>query len=220
VSIRIRNNTRPSPATLKGYRAGQPSPRKDRTFPAEVLTPDEVRALIGACSSNAPTGIRNRALIAVLYRSGLRVGEALALKTTDIDPDRGTIRVLHGKGDRSRTVGLDQDAIALVQRWLDRRSDLGVRNGSLFCTLDGGRLAASYVRTLLRRLALKVGIEKRVHPHALRHTHAAELVKEGVPVNLIQDQLGHASLATTDRYLRHLTAGEVVAAIQQRRWAL
>lgn len=196
-----------------------PPPNKDRTFPPEILTPDEVRSLIRACSNRAPTGIRNRALITVLYRGGLRLAEALALKPKDIDPDRCTVTVLHGKGDRRRTVGVDPGAMAIIQRWVDRRKELGVSpRAPLFCTLDGNALKTSYVRTLLPRLASKAGIEKRVHPHGLRHTMAFELMMEGVPVPIIQRQLGHASLATTDRYLAHLAPKDMVEAMQRREW--
>ncbi|MCH8831577.1 MAG: tyrosine-type recombinase/integrase, partial [Chloroflexi bacterium] len=74
-----------------GYHAGRTAPNKDRTYPPEVLTEDEVKSLIRACSNRAPTGIRNRALIIVMYRAGLRLSEALALKPKDIDPQAGTI---------------------------------------------------------------------------------------------------------------------------------
>lgn len=178
---------------------------KGRKYPAEVLTADEVKALIRACSTRAPTGVRNRALLVVLYRGGLRVGEALALHPKDLDPRRGTIRILHGKGDKARTVGLDPEALAVIERWADIRKGLGISaRRRLFCTLVGGPLDSSYVRQLLPRLAGRAGIDKRVHAHGLRHTHAAELAEEGYPVNFIQDQLGHASLAVTDRYLRHI----------------
>lgn len=186
---------------------------------AEILTPDEVKALVYACSNRAPTGIRNRALITVMYRGGLRLGEALALRPKDVDPGRGTLTVLHGKGDRRRTVGLDPGAMALVVRWLERRKTLGVGSRApLLCTLDGRSLKPSYVRTLLPRLARKVGIEKRVHPHGFRHTMAYELMMEGVPVPIIQRQLGHASLATTDRYLRAIAPADVIGAMQRRDW--
>lgn len=210
-----------SPATRPGYHRGRNAPNKGQTYPAEILTPDEVKALIYACSNRAPTGIRNRALISVMYRGGLRLGEALALRPKDVDPDRGTVTVLHGKGDRRRAVGLDPGALAMVVRWSDKRKSLGVGGRApLFCTLDGKSLKPSYVRTLLPRLAGKVGIEKRVHPHGFRHTHAFELMMEGVPAPIIQRQLGHTSLATTDRYLAHLAPKDVVEAMQRREWAV
>ena len=210
-----------SPAIQPGYHRGREAPNKGQTYPAEVLTPDEVKALIRSCSSRAPTGIRNRALIALLYRAGLRLGEALALKPKDVDTDQGTVTVLHGKGDRRRTVGLDPGAMAIVARWVDKRKQLGIGpRRPLFCTLDGKSLEPSYVRTLLPRLARKVGIEKRVHPHGFRHTMAYELMMEGVPVPIIQRQLGHASLATTDRYLRAIAPSDVIGTMQRRDWAL
>lgn len=117
--------------------------------------------------------------------------------------DRGTITVLHGKGDRRRTVGVDPGAMAIIMRWVEARKQLGVDGRKpLFCTLQGKAVKPSYVRSMLVRVADKAGIEKRVHPHGLRHTHSFELMFEGVPVPIIQKQLGHASLATTDRYLQ------------------
>jgi site-specific recombinase XerD len=194
---------------------------KGKRYPAETLKAAEVGSLLAACSRRAPTGIRNRALITVLYRGGLRISEALALEPKDLDRDGGTIRILHGKGDRSRTVGLDPEAFALVERWLDRRRDLGI-NGHrrVFCTLAGSPLSAAYVRALLPRLARKAKIEKRVHAHGLRHTHAAELAREGIPMNAIQAQLGHSSLATTDRYIRHIEPHELIETMRARKWEL
>jgi len=194
---------------------------KGRRFPAELLSPDEVRALLRACSSRAPTGIRNRALIAVLYRGGLRISEALALYAKDVDQAVGTVTVLHGKGDQRRTVGMDPAAFALLERWLDKRRALGLSaRRPVFCTLRGEAIDSSYVRRLLPRLAARAGIEKRVHAHGLRHAHAAELAAEGLPVNVVQQQLGHGSLATTDRYLRHIAPAERVAAMRAREWAV
>jgi len=192
---------------------------RSRRRPPEVLTEAEAIALIRACSSRAPTGVRNRALIAVLWRSGLRISEALALELRDVDLDAGTVRVRHGKGDRSRTVGLDEQTTALVARWLDRRRRL--TPGALapiFCTLAGGRIDSSYVRRLLPRLAARAGIDRRVHAHGLRHTYAAELAREGAAINVIRDALGHTSLAVTDRYLRDIAPQHVIDTIRARRW--
>lgn len=194
---------------------------KGRRFPAEVLTPDEVRALLLACSGKAPTGIRNRALLALMYRTALRIGEALALLPKDLDLRAGTIRVLHGKGKRARTVGVDPGAHAILEHWMGVRARLPLASSSpLFCTLRGGCMDSSYVRTLFPRLARRAGIEKRVHAHGLRHTHASELAAEGIPMNLIQAQLGHSSLATTSRYLDHIAPTQLIRAIQARPWRL
>jgi len=196
-----------------------PSSSTSRRRPPEVLTEAEVIALIRACSARAPTGVRNRALIAVLWRSGLRISEALALELRDIDLDAGTLRVRHGKGDKSRTVGVDEQTAALLARWLDRRKKIGAgARASIFCTLDGGRIDSSYVRRLLPRLAAKVGVERRVHAHGLRHTYAAELAREGTAINVIRDALGHTSLAVTDRYLRDVAPTHVIDTMRARRW--
>ena len=194
---------------------------KGRRYPAEVLTPDEVRALLLACSGRAPAGIRNRALLALMYRAALRLGEALALLPKDLDLRAGTIRVLHGKGDRDRTVGIDPGALAVLEHWMGVRARLPLASSSpLFCTLRGGCMDSSYVRAVLPKLARKAGIAKRVHAHGLRHTHAAELAAEGIPMNLIQAQLGHSSLATTSRYLDHIAPTQLIEAMRARRWQL
>jgi len=206
--------------------------------PADVPSDDEVRALIVACSTRAPTGVRNRALIAVLWRCGLRIAEAVGddgkggLRAADVDLDAGTLRVQHGKGDKARKVGLDTTTAALLARWLDRRKAMGF-NGKqpLFCTITSGTrkgatLAAgshmdqSYVRHLLRRLAAKAGVERRIHPHGLRHAYAAGLAREGTPMNVIRDALGHSSLAVTDRYLRDVAPVHVIETMRAREWAL
>ena len=197
---------------------GQAPPNKGRKFPGEPLTEAEVGALLRGCSLRAPTGIRNRALLTLLYRSGLRISEALALRPADVNLTDGTLRVLHGKGNKSRTVGLDPGAGDAVSRWLDKRREYGFRNGPLFCTLAGGPVSPGYCRDMLKRQAAKAGLEKRVHPHGLRHTHAAELVREGVPMNVIRDQLGHASLAVTDRYLRDVAPADLIALGKSRTW--
>jgi site-specific recombinase XerD len=190
-----------------------------RRRPPEVLSEAEAIALLKACSTRAPTGVRNRALIAVLWRCGLRISEALSLELRDVNLDAGTVRVRHGKGDRSRTVGIDEQTTALLARWLDRRKQLspGAR-APIFCTLQGGRIDSSYIRRLLPRLAAKAGIDRRVHAHGLRHTHAAELAREGTPINIIRDDLGHTSLAVTDRYLRDVAPQAVIDTIRARHW--
>ena len=195
------------------------STSSSRRRPPEVLSEAEAIALLKACSTRAPTGLRNRALIAVLWRCGLRISEALALELRDVDLQAGTVRVRHGKGDRPRTVGLDEQTTALLARWLDRRRKLSPGGRApIFCTLQGGRLDSSYVRRMLPRLAAKAGIDRRVHAHGLRHTYAAELAREGTAINVIRDALGHTSLAVTDRYLRDVAPTHVIDTMRARRW--
>ena len=122
-----------------------------RRLPPEVLTNDEVCAMMEACGRHAPTGLRDRALIALLYRAGLRINEALSLYPKDLDLADGCIRVLNGKGGRSRTVGLDPGAAAIIGHWLDARSHLGLgRRHPIFCTLRGHPMAAAYIRVMLK----------------------------------------------------------------------
>jgi site-specific recombinase XerD len=193
---------------------GQEPGNKGRRFPAEPLTPDEVAAIIGECSARSRTGIRNRALLVALYRSGVRISEALALRPADVDLKRHTFRVLHGKGDKATVRGFHPSADDALARWIDTRKGLGLRNGPLFCTLDGGALSDRYVRNLLHRLADRAGVEKRVHPHGLRHTFADELRAAGMDVVKISKLLGHSSIAVTNRYLDHLTNDQAVAALE------
>jgi len=194
---------------------------KGHKLPPEPLTAEEVKDLLRACSKRAATGVRNRALIVALYRAGLRISEALALFPKDLDAQASTIRVLHGKGDHDRVVGLDAGAWAVVQLWLDRRAAAGINGRApVFCTLKGRPMQSAYVRTLLPRLARKAGIDKRCHAHGLRHTHAYELATEGTPIHVIQAQLGHSSVATTDRYIRHLNPAAVVETMKSRAWTL
>lgn len=193
------------------------------TYPIEVLNAGEMAQLLGVCSRRAPCGIRNAALIIVLWRAGLRVSEGLALRTADLDLEDGSISVLHGKGDRRRIVGVDAQAVAVLERWIRLRKKLPRPSaGPLFCTITEGHtgfpLSGTYVRTMLHRLGAHAGIAKRVHPHGLRHTHADELIREGVPIHIIRQQLGHSSLATTDRYVDHLRPGEVLDTIRAREW--
>ncbi len=189
----------------------------------EVYTPEEMDALLKTCSRRAPTGVRNKALLVVGYRAGLRISEALALRPSDVDLKEGHVYVRHGKGPRSkcgkpRKVGLDAQACAIVEQWMAVRKGLaGVKRSSpLFCTLDGGPMKDAYVRAMLGRYGKRAGIEKRLHFHGLRHTYAWELCKEGVPVATIQRLLGHASLETTAVYLAHLAPHDLIAVAHQR----
>jgi len=186
-------------------------------YPAEVLTRQEVGALLEACGKEKWTDRRNYALIVLLYRSGLRLAEALALRPCDIELDRGAIRVLHGKGGRARTVGIDSGATIEIDNWIDEHQGLGYSNGDqLFVTGSGRTLSQGYLRRKLPELGKQAGIFKRVHAHGLRHTHAAELRAESVDIAVIKRQLGHTSLLTTIWYLDHLEPESVVDAIHGR----
>jgi site-specific recombinase XerD len=190
-----------------------------RKRPVEVLSEAEVRRLLAECSRRAPTGVRDRALLLLMYKTGLRVEEALDLKPADIDHRQGSVRVLHGKWDRARTVGVDDGTLAIVELWEARRKDLGINGrATLFCTLQGGKLKPEQVRQMIKRRADKAGITKRVHPHALRHTYASQMADEGVPVHQIQKLLGHAHLATTALYIEQVNPTRLIEIGRGRTW--
>jgi site-specific recombinase XerD len=190
-----------------------------RPLDADLVTTAEVERLIAACSRRAPSGIRNAALLAVLWRCGLRAGEVVALAVKDVDLDDGRLAVQRGKGGRHRIVGLDSGTSALIERWLAKRRTLHLpASAPLFCTLRGGSVDTSYLRHLCPRLARKAGIERRVHPHALRHRYAADLVKEGAPLTSVRDLLGHGSAATTSIYLSRIGASDAVEFARLREW--
>jgi integrase len=213
-----------SPVTTAAFRQGVAPANKGRKFPAEVLTAREVYALIDGCGGGS-AGKRNRALIVLLWRTGLRVGEALALYPKDVDLELGLVHVLHGKGNKARTVGIDPGARAILQAWIDARARLGAkRSEPLFCVISvptiGQAMYSSYVRNMLKLAARRAGFEpgRRVHPHMLRHTHAYELLSEGFRLDYIQRQLGHSNPAVTGKYVSHLNPKDVVDAIQARGW--
>lgn len=197
-----------------GQIAGEPAPNKGQKYPGEPLSPAEVAAILARCSQRAPTGIRNRAMLTLLYRSGLRVSEVLALKPSDMDMTANSIRLLDTKSGHAQTRGFHPSAGDAVARWVDVRRARGIRGGRLFCTLAGGEVSDDYVRGMLRRLAADAGITKRVHPHGLRHTFAVELLNGGADIVTISKLLGHSSVAVTARYLDHLTNHQAVAALQ------
>jgi site-specific recombinase XerC len=129
-------------AAFPGAGAGKIPSQKGLTLPAEILTPDEVLAILDQCRDTT-TGIRDRALITVMYRSGLRVSEALNLAPKDVDVRAGSIAVLHGKGDRRRTVGIDPGAIPVIEHWVAvRRERLTPPPGvPLFCSQKCRRMS-------------------------------------------------------------------------------
>ena len=187
---------------------------KGRKFPAEPLTPEEVASLIAQCSAVSVIGIRNRAMLTFLYRSGLRVAELLAVRPADVNLAKHSIRLLDTKAGHAQTRGFHPQADDALMRWIDKRKELGHRAGPLFCKLDGGPLSPQYVRILIRRLADQAGIEKRVHPHGFRHTFAAELDAAGTSISVISKLLGHSNPQTTARYLDHLSNAQAVTALQ------
>ncbi|MGI8749965.1 MAG: tyrosine-type recombinase/integrase, partial [Thermoleophilaceae bacterium] len=207
-----------------GYATGRAPVNKGKSYPAEVLTPDELREMLRQLPKSGPFRFRNRALIVCMWRCGLRIAEALALEVRDVDLKMGTLTVRHGKGDKRRVVGIDPQAGRELERWLEARQQLGLDAAEpVFCTLTlpyrGRPMSYTNAREMLQGLGRKAGIQKRVHLHGLRHTHAFELMQEGVPLPIIQKQLGHSDLITTARYVDHLAPVHVIKAMQAREWA-
>jgi integrase/recombinase XerD len=202
------------------FRKGDPPPNKGRRYPPEPLTPNEVQGVLAQCPPT-PAGARDRALIVIMWRCGLRIAEALALRLADVDHDRREVRVLHGKGDKFRVVGIGPAALAVLDRWLESRHGAmpAFPAAPIFTTMAGGPMTANHARVMLKRRAAAAGIGKRVSCHSLRHSHALELADRGVPVHRIQRQLGHSSLATTDVYLRHIAPADVIAIGHEDPWA-
>lgn len=211
-----------SPATVAAHHEGCTPWNAGRRFPAEVLTPEEIKAILDAFSEGS-SGIRNRAVVVMMWRAGLRIGEVLALYPKDVDAAVGTVTILRGKGAKRRVVGIDTSALDYLASWLRRRAKLGVDDTSpIFCAITQGSigrpLTYSNFRGSLATAAKRSGVRKRVHPHGFRHTHAFELAMEGVPVQIIQAQLGHESLEMTQHYIDHLAPVAVVRALQGREW--
>jgi site-specific recombinase XerD len=208
---------RRSPATLPEFHHGRPPRNKGLRYPADPPTVEEIIAVMHAAGDD-PDAVRLRGLIVVLWRAGLRVSEALALTESDLDPDRGAILVRHGKGDKRREVGMDRWGWRQLDPWLKLRATLPV--GALFCVLRGptrGRpWASAGVRSQLHLVAGGAGVRRRFAPHQLRHAHAVEMSREGVPLLVIQRQLGHADLAITPVYLRGIDNTEIVDAVHER----
>ena len=145
-----------------------PTPRGRKLDP-DLLNAEEVERLLARCLRRAPTGLRNRALLTLGWRAGLRCQEALDLMLKDVDFDSALITVRNGKGGRTRRIGFDAGTAAVVEHWLRARAKLRVgRTAPLLCTLDGHPCDSSYVRHLMKRLAVKAEIDKRAHFHGLR----------------------------------------------------
>jgi site-specific recombinase XerD len=206
-----------SPATSPGYHRGRSPRNKGQRYPADPPSVEEIVATMRAAGDDAD-GLRLRGLIVVLWRSGLRISEALALAESDLEHQRGAIPVRHGKGGRRREVGMDRWAWDQLGQWLEVRATLPV--GALFCVIHGPtcgrRWAAASARSQMRSAAARAGVRRRFAPHQLRHAHAVEMAREGVPLVVIQRQLGHANLGITSIYLQGIDNAEIIETVHTR----
>jgi site-specific recombinase XerD len=192
--------------TLIGVRADNPAaavsgPRRPRTVP-RTLSPSEAERLVDAAAGTTPRAMRDHALVELLYGAGLRVSEAVGLVKASVDLEGRIVRVA-GKGGKERLVPLGRPAAEALRRYmalgrphLDRR-----HRPDLFLNVRGGALTRAGVFLILRRLADRAGLEPgRVHPHLLRHSFATHLLEGGADLRSVQEMLGHADVATTERY--------------------
>ena len=209
---------RRSPATMPGFHAGRPPRNKGLRYPPDPPSVEEIVAVMRTVG-DSKEGVRLRALVVILWRAGLRISEALALAESDLDPARGAVLVRAGKGGRRREVGMDRWGWEQLRPWLELRTALPV--GALLCVLRGptaGRpWAASSAREELSSAAVRAGVRRRFAPHQLRHAHAVEMAREGIPITVIQRQLGHVDLGVTSVYLRGIDNAEIIDTVHERR---
>jgi integrase/recombinase XerC len=195
------------------------SPKSHRKLPA-VLRQDEAHELVEAAArladDGSPVGVRDVAMLELLYATGIRVGELCGLDIDDIDFDRNVVRVL-GKGRKERTVPFGHPAAAALQRWLQlgrpalRRDGVGA---AVFVGARGGRIDQRVVRDVVHRRIADVPGAPDLAPHGLRHSAATHLLEGGADLRTVQEMLGHSSMATTQIYT-HVTNERLRKAYQQ-----
>lgn len=176
-------------------------PRIGRSLP-KTLTEDEVDALLRAPHTDEPLGHRDRAMLELLYATGLRVSELISLKQSQVNFNQGVLRIV-GKGDRERLIPLGEEA----QRWLRNFIDgprmeilLERQTDYLFPTRRGDRMTRQAFWHIIKRYAQKAGIDKKLSPHSLRHAFATHLLNRGADLRVVQLLLGHSDLSTTQIY--------------------
>lgn len=214
-----------SPATLPGFHAGHIPASKGQLYPADPIAVEDIaRLLASICPASRDwrhqlSAARLRALIVVLWRSGLRISEALALEERDLNRPAYSITVRQGKGGKRRVSAMDAWGWHELERWLALRQQLPA--GAIFCILSGSTagqpMSSTDARRQLRERATAAGLRRRVNPHSFRHEHAVELWREGIDVYAVQRQLGHARLDVTAEYLRGIALIELLEPIGRRR---
>ena len=189
-------------------------PKIGRKLPV-ALPVEDLNAMIDAPQRPGAIGLRDRALLEVLYGAGLRVSEAVALDTSDLEGagEQLRVRVRAGKGGKQRLVPLGRAAAQSIAAWLEVRENLARPSSpprALFLGARGGRLSSRVAREVVYRRCRASGARAVVGPHGLRHSFATHLLQSGCDLRTIQSMLGHASLSTTQRYT-HLDMGRLVS---------
>lgn len=178
------------------------TPKSGKHLP-EVLTTEEIDAMIAAIDYSKKESSRNRAIVETLYGCGLRVSELVELEIGKIYVDEGFI-VVRGKGSKERVVPVSEVALECIQDYLVDRATLPIQpaeEGYLFLNRRGSRLTRQMIFTIVKRLAVDSGIKKTISPHTLRHSFATHLLEGGANLRAIQQMLGHESISTTEIYL-------------------
>lgn len=176
-------------------------PRVEKKLP-EVLSLEEIDAMIACIDMSKPEGHRNRAIIEMLYGSGLRVSELTDLRLSNIYRQEGYMRIL-GKGSKQRLVPISPVADEQLRYWLQDRNALDIKPESIdivFLNHYGRQLTRAMIFTIVKRLAQAAGITKTISPHTLRHSFATHLLQNGADLRIIQQLLGHESIVTTEIY--------------------
>ena len=189
------------------------TPKQPQRLP-QFLTVEQVEALLAAPDLNTPIGLRDRAILECLYGAGLRVSELVAFRLTSVDWENGMLRVF-GKGDKERVALLGRAAAAAIEDYLVHARKLLLSEKSndwLWLNRFGGQLSARAVQLGVRRYASVAGLPREVHPHVLRHSFATHMLEGGADVRVVQELLGHASVATTQIYM-HVTEASKRAAV-------
>jgi len=183
---------------------GVGSPKRERRLP-KILGKEQLTALIEAADSDEALGLRDRAILELMYAGGLRLAEVVSLDVAGIDLPEHLVRV-RGKGNKERMVVIGRPAAQALQRYLrEGRPELaGAGETALFPNRDGKRLSGRSVQKIVRKHALMAGLDQRVYPHLLRHSFATHLLDGGAELRVVQELLGHASAGTTQIYT-HVT---------------
>lgn len=177
------------------------APRLDQTLP-RYLTTEEVDALLEQPDTSTPAGLRDKAMLEVLYATGMRVSELVGVRSEDLDGNLGVVRC-QGKGSKERLVPVGKSALRAVESYLRRGRGVLARNPQvrfLFLNRRGGRLSRVGFWKLLGRYGLKAGVAPRLTPHVVRHSFATHLLERGADLRSIQMMLGHSDISTTQIY--------------------
>ncbi len=188
------------------------APKAGRTLP-DVLTTEEIDRLISSIEVDTVKGRRDRAIVEVLYSCGLRVSELITLRVSDLFFGEGYIRVI-GKGDKQRLVPISDLARERISLYLDERKAAKSNEEVLFLNTRGKQLTRVMIFTILRRAALRAGIDKKISPHTLRHSFATHLLECGAGIRQVQELLGHESILTTEIYT-HLEAEHLRSTVEE-----